>query len=116
MPTCHPHLTEVKSHSTWLAPARERRRHTGILPAFEPHAAVGAIPEVEAAVEAASKALHALNTAICERSDGRQNLAKPELVDNIEELLKEPGDLEWVEDEEDEAALITAVSTGPYGA
>ena len=88
-------------------------RHTGILPAFEPHTAVGAIPEVEAAVEAASKALNALNTAICEQGNERQNMARPELVDNIEELLKEPDDLEWVEDEEDEAALITAVSTGP---
>jgi len=83
-------------------------RHTGILPNFQPIVAVEAIPEVEAAVEAASKVLMDLNTAICQRTGKRQNLAKPALVDDIEELLAEPEEPEWPEDDED--TLIAAVS------
>ena len=66
-------------------------RHTGILPGFEPCAAIEAVPEVEAAVENASRVLNNLNTIIREQSNEQQNLARPELVDNIEELLKDAG-------------------------
>ena len=42
-------------------------RHTGILPTlFEALAAFDTVPEVEAAVEEASKALANLNIAVCE--------------------------------------------------
>lgn len=91
-------------------------RHTGILPEFEPHAAAEAVPEVEAAVENASRALSDLNITICEWSNEQQNLARPKLVDNIEELLEGVGEPQWVEDEEDDAALIAAVSIDPYSA
>ena len=100
-------VTQVTIAACW--------RHTGILPAFEPCATIEDVPEVEAAVKDASKALDHLNTASRERGNERQNLARPELVDDIEELLKEPGDPEWVEDEEDDNALIAAVSIGLYG-
>ena len=91
-------------------------RHTGILPTLQPSVTVGAVPEVKAAVEEASKALHDLNTTIHQRSSKRQNLAKPALVDDIEELLEEPSDPEWEENEDDEVALIAAVSTGLHSA
>ena len=88
-------------------------RHTGILPtSFEALAAFDTVPEVEAAVEEASKALANLNIAICERSGQRKNLAKPTLVDDIEELLEDPPDPEWMESEDDETALIAVVSLG----
>jgi len=37
-------------------------------------------------------------------------------VDNIEELLEDAGEPQWVEDDEDDAALIAAVSIDPYSA
>jgi len=82
-------------------------RHTSILPDFQPIMAVEAVPEVEAAVEAASKVLTDLNTAVHQRTGKQQNLARPALVDNIEELLAEPEEPEWPE--EDEETLIAAV-------
>ena len=44
----------------------------------------------------------------------RQNLARPALVDDIEEILEEPGDPIWEEDENNVDALIAAVSIGPH--
>ena len=84
-------------------------RHTGILPELKTHAAIKAIPEVEAAVENASRALNDLNVVIHEQSNDQQNLARLKLVDNIEELLEEVGEPQWVEDEKDDVALIAAV-------
>ncbi len=85
--------------------------HTGILPtSFEALAAVDTVPEVKAAVEEVSKALANLNIAIHEQSGKQKNLAKPTLVDDIEELLEDPPDPEWMENEDNKAALIAAVS------
>ena len=83
-------------------------RHTGILPNLQPIVAVKAIPEVKAAVKAASKVLMDLNTVIHQWTGKQQNLVKPALVDDIKELLAEPEEPEWLEDDED--TLIAAVS------
>ncbi len=95
-------------------------RHAGILPSsrvenvVEPVAepVVEPVAEVQAAVDKAAEALASLNLAIHKQTDEQANLAKPALVDNIEELLKELPEPQWLnndDDNDDVQGLIGAV-------
>ena len=60
-----------------------------------------------------------LNLAIHKRTDEQANLAKPALVDSIEELLKELPEPQWLneddEDDDDIQGLIDTVRKTPSG-
>ena len=88
-------------------------RHTGILPLDNMPASSSreniVEPEVEIKVQEATKALAQLNLAVTNRKGSRNLLPRPQLVDDIEELLAEPADPEWVDEEESELELINMV-------
>ena len=98
-------------------------RHAGILPSsraenvVEP--VVEPVAEVQAAVDKAAEVLANLNLAIHKRTDERANLAKPALVDSIEELLKELPEPQWLneddDDDDDVQGLIDTVRKTPSG-
>ena len=64
-------------------------------------------------VDEATKLLTSLNLALHSRHGSRHHLAIPQLVENIEELLNEPPEPEWPEEDADEMALLDLVHTSP---
>ena len=89
-------------------------RKTGILPqntTAVPETVESTIVEVEVVVDKAAKLLTTLNLAICSCHGTCHHLATPHLVENIEELLKEPPEPEWPEEDADEMALLDLVRT-----
>jgi len=65
---------------------------------FEP--VVEPVAEVQAAVNKVAEALASLNLVIQKQTDEQANLAKPALVDNIEELLKELPEPQWLNNDD----------------
>ena len=96
-------------------------RKTGILPqnttsvlentTSVPEMVENTIMEVEIIVDKAAKLLTTLNSTIRSRHGTCQHLATPHLVENIEELLEEPPEPEWPEEDADEMALLDLVRT-----
>lgn len=96
-------------------------RKTGILPqnttsvlentTSVPEMVENTIMEVEIVVDEAAKLLTTLNSTIRSRHGTRHHLATPHLVENIEELLEEPPEPEWPEEDADEMALLDLVRT-----
>ena len=77
-------------------------QHTGILPSSDEEPSdrrdLAAEPAVEHEVQEAMDALQRLNFSVSNREGSRRLLPRPRLVDDIEELLAEPGAPEWDED------------------
>jgi len=69
------------------------------------------VTEVETIIEEAAKLLTNLNLAICSCHGSHHLLATPHLVENIEELLREPPEPEWPEEDADETAVLDLVCT-----
>jgi len=89
---------------------------TGILPqntTAVPETVENTIAEVEMVVDKVAKLLTNLNLAIHSRHGSCHHHATPHLVENIEELLKEPPEPEWPEEDANKMALLDLVCTPP---
>lgn len=88
-------------------------QHTGILPSDNSEVSLSckkiAEPEVEVEVQGATEALQQLNLTVSNQRGSQHLLPKPQLIEDIEELLADPNAPEWVGDES-ELELIKMVS------